>query len=125
MTDENRAKIREALWIIINQQTKPIIPWTHEAAADEFAKMLGNDKIEGRRSLALLDAEDDRGTRPAPSSEKALRAALEKARLIIAIYTFTHAKWFYRGIEQDPSGSHALLAEIDALLAGEAPKEEA
>jgi len=97
MTDEERTKIENALNRIVKAYREAWVP---------------------------LDAEDDRGTRPAPSSEKALRAALEKARLIIAIYTFTHAKWFYEGIEHDPRGSHALLVEIDALLAREAPKEE-
>ena len=100
MTDEERTKIENALNGIVKAYREALVP---------------------------LDAEDDRGTRAAPSSEKALRAALEKARLIIAIYTFNHAKWFYEGIEHDPRGSHgshALLVEIDALLAREAPKEE-
>lgn len=59
------------------------------------------------------------GARTDPTAEKALREALKKAREIVVIFVFTHTKWMWHDREQDPTGSHALLAEIDALLVPE------
>lgn len=45
------AILREALERIGDRQARMILPWTHEAAADEYAAMLDMDRTEAREAL--------------------------------------------------------------------------
>jgi hypothetical protein len=49
---EGEAKaLREALERISERRARAILPWTHEAAADEFAKMLDADRMDASAAL--------------------------------------------------------------------------
>lgn len=43
------AKLRKAMVEIRDRQARNILPWTHEQAADEYARMLDADRMTARR----------------------------------------------------------------------------
>jgi hypothetical protein len=45
------ARMREALARIRDRQARLIMPWTHEQAADEYARMLDCDRSDARAAL--------------------------------------------------------------------------
>jgi hypothetical protein len=60
---ENEVKaLREALVLIANQRGREIMPWTHEAAADEFSRMLDVDR--NIACAALQREKDEAGVKP-------------------------------------------------------------
>ena len=63
----NLAILREALERIANRKARTILPWTHEAAADEYAAMLDMDRTEARDALlrvGKVEEPNDRIIRP-------------------------------------------------------------
>lgn len=41
---------------------------------------------------------------------------VRQCRSVVEAHVRAYPKWTFRGVEQDPDGAHALLADLDALL---------
>ena len=58
---EARVKVlEEALTRILNLETRLIQPWTHETAADEYARVLDATRVVARAALAGQEVKEDR-----------------------------------------------------------------
>lgn len=44
---------------------------------------------------------------------------VRRCRSVVEAHVRAYPKWTFRGVEQDPDGAHALLADLDALLGDE------